>query len=229
MNRMYVVVRVVGGVQFLIACNIPFSLFVMVAIAVDRYLCICHPFTRLLTYRRAKLTAIALALGATTVGLCVALMYGVHTQFPLDALMAAAAAAAAAAMNRTLQAGYDVTPITGNDDDEGEELASCGGGNCSSLDSVVELNEVPPAGCRRSRCVSCSWLIAVFCEYVLSVDRCSTDVSGCSSCTALCFLDCTVSVRGLFSVFMLHCDDVGHQLGERRRVEFGEHRSLSRE
>jgi len=37
----------------------------MVAIAVDRYLCICRPFTRLLTVRRAKVTVVALNLTRT--------------------------------------------------------------------------------------------------------------------------------------------------------------------
>ncbi|KAI0237511.1 hypothetical protein LSAT2_011942, partial [Lamellibrachia satsuma] len=32
--------------HFLITSNIPFSALVMVAIAVDRYLCICHPLLR---------------------------------------------------------------------------------------------------------------------------------------------------------------------------------------
>ena len=45
--------------------DIPFSLFIMVAIAVDRYLCICRPFTRLLTVRRAKMTVVALNLTRT--------------------------------------------------------------------------------------------------------------------------------------------------------------------
>jgi len=34
--------------QFLITSNIPFSALIMVAISIDRYLCICHPFTRAL-------------------------------------------------------------------------------------------------------------------------------------------------------------------------------------
>jgi hypothetical protein len=40
--------------QFLIAANIPFSALTMVAIAVDRYLIICHPFMHVLTVGRAK-------------------------------------------------------------------------------------------------------------------------------------------------------------------------------
>ncbi|XP_046564731.1 uncharacterized protein LOC124273510 [Haliotis rubra] len=56
--------------HFLITTTIPFSAFIMVAIAVDRYLCICHPFLHLMTIKRARiivgcLSAFALALGAT--------------------------------------------------------------------------------------------------------------------------------------------------------------------
>ena len=120
--------------QFLIACNIPFSLFIMVAIAVDRYLCICRPFTRVLTVHRAKLTVFVLAMCASAVGVCVALMYGVHNQFPpLDALIAASS-------NWTLVPRYDVTVATGNDSGGSEDaVTSCGGSNCSSQASVVEL------------------------------------------------------------------------------------------
>jgi len=108
----------------------------MVAIAVDRYLCICRPFTRVLTVYRAKMTVVVLAVCAGVVGVCVALMYGVHNQFPLYALFAASA-------NRTLQTGYDVTPVSGNDSrDWGEETAGCDDRNCSNQASVVEWKGV---------------------------------------------------------------------------------------
>jgi len=123
-----------GRVQFLLACNIPFSLFIMVAIAVDRYLCICRPFTRVLTVHRAKFTVLMLALCASAVGFCVALMYGVHNQFPLSAFIAASS-------NRTLQSGYDVMLATGNDSESWKDAAaSCVDSNCSSDSSVVELD-----------------------------------------------------------------------------------------
>jgi len=123
-----------GSVQFLLACNIPFSLFIMVAIAVDRYLCICRPFTRVLTVHRAKLTVLMLALCASAVGFCVALMYGVHSQFPLSAFIAASS-------NRTLQSGYDVTLATGNDSESWKDATtSCADSNCSSNASAVELD-----------------------------------------------------------------------------------------
>jgi len=64
--------------QFLITCNIPFSALVMVAIAVDRYLCICHPFTTLLTIDRAKILIGLLAGIAATLGACVAMFFGVY-------------------------------------------------------------------------------------------------------------------------------------------------------
>jgi len=65
--------------QFLITSNIPFSALIMVAIAVDRYLCICHPWrsAELMNQSRAKVVVMALALFAALIGVCVALMYGV--------------------------------------------------------------------------------------------------------------------------------------------------------
>jgi len=51
----------------------------MVAIAVDRYLCICHPWlsAQLMNQSRAKLVVMALAVFAAAIGVCVSLMYGV--------------------------------------------------------------------------------------------------------------------------------------------------------
>lgn len=49
----------------------------MVAIAVDRYLCICHPFVRALTVRRAWITSCVLCLFSSAIGVIVALMYNV--------------------------------------------------------------------------------------------------------------------------------------------------------
>ena len=64
--------------QFFITSNIPFSALIMVAIAVDRYLCICHPFTGLLTINRAKILIGLLAAVAATLGACVAMFFGVY-------------------------------------------------------------------------------------------------------------------------------------------------------
>jgi hypothetical protein len=68
--------------QFLITFNIPFSAFIMVAIAVDRYLCICRPFLRCLTVRRAKIIICLLGLCAGAIGVCVALMHGIFRRLP---------------------------------------------------------------------------------------------------------------------------------------------------
>lgn len=64
--------------QFLITSNIPFSALIMVTIAVDRYLCICHPFLRSGSTRKAKRAVVGLGLFAAGIGLCVSLMYGVY-------------------------------------------------------------------------------------------------------------------------------------------------------
>ncbi|XP_052760066.1 cholecystokinin receptor type A-like isoform X1 [Mya arenaria] len=64
--------------MFLITSNVPFSAFIMMAIAVDRYFCICHPFTHFLTTRRAKLIITILASLAFMLGIITALNYGVN-------------------------------------------------------------------------------------------------------------------------------------------------------
>ncbi|KAL8594244.1 hypothetical protein ACOMHN_033107 [Nucella lapillus] len=43
---------------FLITCNVPFAAFIMVAIAIDRYLCICKPHCHLLDSRRSQVQPI---------------------------------------------------------------------------------------------------------------------------------------------------------------------------
>ncbi|XP_041377719.1 neuropeptide FF receptor 1-like [Gigantopelta aegis] len=63
---------------FLITCNVPFSAFIMVAIAVDRFLCICNPHTYSLDARRAKIIIVFLALFATVFGIITALSAGVY-------------------------------------------------------------------------------------------------------------------------------------------------------
>lgn len=63
---------------FLITSNIPFSALIMVAIAVDRYFCICHPFLHVMTVARAKVMIAALAAFATSLGICVSLTFGVY-------------------------------------------------------------------------------------------------------------------------------------------------------
>ncbi|XP_052761158.1 cholecystokinin receptor type A-like [Mya arenaria] len=64
--------------MFLITSNVPFSAFIMMAIAVDRYFCICHPFTHILNTQRAKLIISLLASFAFMLGIITALNYGVY-------------------------------------------------------------------------------------------------------------------------------------------------------
>lgn len=68
--------------QFLITCPVPLSAFIMVAIAVDRYLCICHPFAHIMTVKRAKIVVGVLALFATILGLITALGFSVYAMQP---------------------------------------------------------------------------------------------------------------------------------------------------
>ncbi|XP_064611692.1 cholecystokinin receptor type A-like [Liolophura sinensis] len=69
--------------KFLITSNVPFSAFIMVAIAVDRYLCICHPFLHAMNIFRAKVIIAALALLATTLGIITSLAFGVQMSEPV--------------------------------------------------------------------------------------------------------------------------------------------------
>ncbi|XP_013412586.1 muscarinic acetylcholine receptor M2 [Lingula anatina] len=64
--------------QFFTTSTIPLSAFVMVAIAFDRYFCICHPFLRAINLFRAKVIVIVLAIMATMLGVVVAMCYGVY-------------------------------------------------------------------------------------------------------------------------------------------------------
>ena len=89
--------------HFFITSNIPFSALVMVAIAVDRYLCICHPFTSLLTLRRAKVLIGLLAAVAATLGACVAMFFGVYER---------SETVAAEASNSTEMAAINTTAVT---------------------------------------------------------------------------------------------------------------------
>lgn len=63
---------------FLITFNVPFSMFIMVAIAFDRYFCICHPFLGIMTVKRAKILICVLGLFATSLGLFTSLMHGMY-------------------------------------------------------------------------------------------------------------------------------------------------------
>lgn len=68
--------------QFLITSNIPFSALIMVAIALDRYLCICHPLIHAMNVQRAKVLIATLGALAAGQGVCVSLIYGVYEVKP---------------------------------------------------------------------------------------------------------------------------------------------------
>ena len=64
--------------QFLVTNTVPFSAFVMVDIAFDRYLCIVHPFKRVtsMTLKQVKAIVAWLFFLAFTLGLLCCLIYG---------------------------------------------------------------------------------------------------------------------------------------------------------
>ncbi|CAG5128925.1 unnamed protein product, partial [Candidula unifasciata] len=64
--------------HFLITSKIPMSAFIMVAIAFDRYFCICHPFARIITLSRARNIVICLAILASFFGVVTSMFYGVY-------------------------------------------------------------------------------------------------------------------------------------------------------
>ncbi|ESO95715.1 hypothetical protein LOTGIDRAFT_160264 [Lottia gigantea] len=70
---------------FLITSNIPFSAYIMTAIAFDRYFCICHPFFHAFTVRRAKIIVWCLACLACTFGVLTSLQYGMY--YPTDVIV----------------------------------------------------------------------------------------------------------------------------------------------
>lgn len=63
--------------MFLITCNVPFSAFIMVAIAFDRYFCICHPFLHAITIPRAKVIVLTMGIFACFLGIITSLCYGI--------------------------------------------------------------------------------------------------------------------------------------------------------
>lgn len=60
---------------FLITTTVPFSAFVMVAIAVDRYLCIVYPFKHAMTIRRAEIIVGSLCVFAVVLGITICSHY----------------------------------------------------------------------------------------------------------------------------------------------------------
>ncbi|KAL3862255.1 hypothetical protein ACJMK2_008237 [Sinanodonta woodiana] len=67
--------------HFLVTSAIPFSAFIMVAIAFDRYFCIVHPFKRTMTIPRTKMIVFVLALMAVCIGVFCSFVYGVYHEF----------------------------------------------------------------------------------------------------------------------------------------------------
>lgn len=66
--------------QFLITFNVPFSAFIMVVIAFDRYLKICRPWNHTLDVKMAKKTIAFLLLFAAVLGIITALVHGVPNE-----------------------------------------------------------------------------------------------------------------------------------------------------
>ena len=65
---------------FFITCIVPFSVYIMVAIAVDRYICICRPHSHVLTRSRGKMIIIALMTLSVLQGIIPSLFYGVYIE-----------------------------------------------------------------------------------------------------------------------------------------------------
>lgn len=70
--------------HFLITTTVPFSAFVMVVIAVDRYLCICHPFLHWMTQLRAKVIIACLAVFIFCIGGIICAQYSIYGEKPVD-------------------------------------------------------------------------------------------------------------------------------------------------
>lgn len=60
---------------FLITSNVPFSAFIMVAIAVERYLSVCHPFLHLMKPKNTTFTILTMLLFASSLGVMTSLMH----------------------------------------------------------------------------------------------------------------------------------------------------------
>ncbi|CAH1774954.1 unnamed protein product [Owenia fusiformis] len=73
--------------HFLITCTVPFAALIMVAIAIDRYFCICHPFLHAMTAFRAKVIIICFATLACTLGTFTSLFYGVYEKKIVNSTM----------------------------------------------------------------------------------------------------------------------------------------------
>ncbi|KAL4221012.1 hypothetical protein ACF0H5_019275 [Mactra antiquata] len=132
--------------MFLITSNVPFSAFIMTAIAFDRYLCICHPFTHLLNKRMAKLVITVLASIAFTLGIITALNYGVyHINTGLN--VNDTALNISSGMNTTLQNSFLRTDgNTSLDDTTGKLLEGKSNSKSSNVGSIVYSGICQPNG-----------------------------------------------------------------------------------
>ncbi|CAL1540558.1 unnamed protein product [Lymnaea stagnalis] len=64
--------------MFLITSTVPFSAYIMVAIALDRYFCICHPFLHAFTIPRAKAVILCMGIPAIAFGIITGLSHGTY-------------------------------------------------------------------------------------------------------------------------------------------------------
>ncbi|XP_050411951.1 cholecystokinin receptor type A [Patella vulgata] len=64
--------------QFLITSKVPLSAFMMVAIAFDRYFCICHSLRRIVNPFRTKIAVACMVIFACVLGIITSLNYGVY-------------------------------------------------------------------------------------------------------------------------------------------------------
>ncbi|XP_059164328.1 uncharacterized protein LOC131947196 [Physella acuta] len=64
--------------MFFITSTVPFSAYIMVAIAFDRYFCICHPFLHAFTIPRAKIVILSMLVPAVTFGMITAFSFGTY-------------------------------------------------------------------------------------------------------------------------------------------------------
>ena len=68
--------------HFCITFNVPLAAMIMVAIAVDRYFSICHPFLHVVTPQRARIAVVCLSLFAFLLGTVTALAYNYRQIVP---------------------------------------------------------------------------------------------------------------------------------------------------
>ncbi|KAL3862783.1 hypothetical protein ACJMK2_008731 [Sinanodonta woodiana] len=115
--------------QFLITCIVPLSAFIMVAIAVDRYICICHPFVHIMTVQRAKIIVSILAAFASVLGLITSLGFSVYQVVSSDEVNSVIA---------NLSKSNDSYTTTHNINNVGSSLHSDSSTNNTYIDKVIK-------------------------------------------------------------------------------------------